>query len=100
VIDHPEPGSRLLASAVSRYGTNRDATFIPLESGTTYGFASMDFIQRPALWFDAITNLSGHRDRSPQLRLRPIACAREAFQGELEDCDLRSLKVFDVRRDP
>src|SRR5260370_37361793 len=27
-----------------------------LKGGTTYGFAPMDFIQRPILWFDAMTS--------------------------------------------
>jgi thioester reductase-like protein len=100
VIDHDEP---VVVSWLPQYhdmGLIGCYLYPALQGGTTYGFAPMDFIQRPILWFDAMTKYRATATAAPNFAydycLRPGRLAKEA----LEDCDLRSLKVLMVAAEP
>ena len=77
VIDHASP---VVVSWLPQYhdmGLIGCYLYPALKGGTTYGFAPMDFIQRPVLWFDTITDVPGHSDGGTELRLRLLpACRR------------------------
>src|ERR1700737_1700631 len=65
VIDHPAP---VVVSWLPQYhdmGLIGCYLYPALKGGTTYGFASMDFIQRPILWFDAITTYRATATAAP-----------------------------------
>jgi acyl-CoA synthetase (AMP-forming)/AMP-acid ligase II len=65
VIDHPEP---VVVSWLPQYhdmGLIGCYIYPALKGGTTYGFASMSFIQRPILWFDAITTYRATATAAP-----------------------------------
>ena len=42
--------------------------FFAMKGGTTYGFSPLDFIQRPALWFETITKYKGTASSAPRSR--------------------------------
>jgi acyl-CoA synthetase (AMP-forming)/AMP-acid ligase II len=65
VIDHPNP---VVVSWLPQYhdmGLIGCYLYPALCGGTTYGFASMDFIQRPILWFDTITTYGATATAAP-----------------------------------
>ncbi len=71
-----------------------------LRSGTTYGFAPMDFIQRPILWFETISKYRATSTAAPNFAydycLRTGRLPKEA----LEACDLSSLLVLMCAAEP
>ncbi len=68
--------------------------FMPIEGGTTYGFSPLDFIRRPALWFEAISQHGATASAAPSFAyeycLRPDKVEEEC----LEHLDLSSLRVL------
>jgi len=65
VIDHPDP---VVVSWLPQYhdmGLIGCYLYPALRGGTTYGFSPMDFIQRPILWFDAITTYRATATAAP-----------------------------------
>jgi thioester reductase-like protein len=100
VIDHPDP---VVVSWLPQYhdmGLIGCYLYPALRGGTTYGFASMDFIQRPVLWFDTITTYRATATAAPNFAydycLRPGRLSKE----NLEDCDLSSLRVLMCAAEP
>jgi acyl-CoA synthetase (AMP-forming)/AMP-acid ligase II len=100
VIDHPNP---VVVSWLPQYhdmGLIGCYLYPALRGGTTYGFASMDFIQRPVLWFDTITTYRATATAAPNFAydycLRPGRLSKE----NLEDCDLSSLRVLMCAAEP
>jgi thioester reductase-like protein len=100
VIDHPNP---VVVSWLPQYhdmGLIGCYLYPALRGGTTHGFASTDFIQRPALWFDTIQTYKATATAAPNFAydycLRPGRLSRES----LERCDLSSLRVLMVAAEP
>ena len=100
VIDHPEP---IVVSWLPQYhdmGLIGCYLYPALTGGTTYGFAPTDFIQRPALWFDAIKTYRATSSAAPNFAydycLRPGRISKET----LESCDLSSLRLLMVAAEP
>jgi acyl-CoA synthetase (AMP-forming)/AMP-acid ligase II len=56
---------RYLAAAIPRYGPHRLLYVCALKGGTTYGFAPIDFIQRPALWLESISKYKANASSAP-----------------------------------
>jgi thioester reductase-like protein len=100
VIDHPEP---VVVSWLPQYhdmGLIGCYLYPALKGGTTYGFASMDFIQRPALWFDAITTYRATATAAPNFAYDYCLRAGRLSKESLEDCDLSSLQVLMCAAEP
>jgi thioester reductase-like protein len=100
VIDHPEP---VVVSWLPQYhdmGLIGCYLYPALKGGTTYGFAPMDFIQRPILWFDAITTYRATATAAPNFAYDYCLRAGRLSKESLEDCDLRSLKILMCAAEP
>jgi len=100
VIDHTNP---IVVSWLPQYhdmGLIGCYLYPALRGGTTYGFASMDFIQRPILWFNAIQAYRATATAAPNFAydycLRTGRLSRESLEG----CDLSSLQVLMVAAEP
>ncbi len=100
VIDHPAP---VVVSWLPQYhdmGLIGCYLYPALKGGTTYGFASMDFIQRPILWFDAITTYGATATAAPNFAYDYCLRAGRLSKESLEDCDLGSLRVLMCAAEP
>ena len=100
VIDHPAP---VVVSWLPQYhdmGLIGCYIYPGLKGGTTYGFAAMDFIQRPALWFEAIKTHRATASAAPNFAFDYCLRAGRLSKESLEDCDLSSLEVLMVAAEP
>ncbi|HXW91843.1 MAG TPA: AMP-binding protein, partial [Terriglobales bacterium] len=94
VIDHPAP---VVVSWLPQYhdmGLIGCYLYPALKGGTTYGFAPMDFIQRPILWFNAITTYHATAAAAPNFAYDYCLRAGRLSKESLEACDLSSLRVL------
>ncbi|HEY2471481.1 MAG TPA: thioester reductase domain-containing protein [Terracidiphilus sp.] len=100
VIDHPAP---VVVSWLPQYhdmGLIGCYLYPALRGGTTYGFASMDFIQRPILWFDTITTYRATATAAPNFAYDYCLRAGRLSKEALEACDLSSLRVMMCAAEP
>jgi thioester reductase-like protein len=100
VIDHFAP---VVVSWLPQYhdmGLIGCYLYPALKGGTTYGFAPMDFIQRPALWFDAIHTYRASATAAPNFAYDYCLRSGRLSKESLEACDLSSLRVLMVAAEP
>lgn len=100
VIDHPSP---VVVSWLPQYhdmGLIGCYLYPALRGGTTYGFAPMDFIQRPILWFDTITTYRATATAAPNFAYDYCLRAGRLSREALEACDLSSLHVMMCAAEP
>jgi thioester reductase-like protein len=100
VIDHANP---IVVSWLPQYhdmGLIGCYLYPALRGGTTYGFASMDFIQRPILWFNAIQTYRATATAAPNFAYDYCLRAGRLSKESLEGCDLSSLQVLMVAAEP
>ena len=100
VIDHDDP---VVVSWLPQYhdmGLIGCYLYPALRGGTTYGFASMDFIQRPILWFETITAYQATATAAPNFAYDYCLRAGRLSKESLEDCDLSSLRVLMCAAEP
>src|SRR5580700_3821376 len=100
VIDHPAP---VVVSWLPQYhdmGLIGCYLYPALKGGTTYGFASMDFIQRPILWFNAMTTYRATATAAPNFAYDYCLRAGRLSKESLEACDLSSLRVLMCAAEP
>jgi thioester reductase-like protein len=100
VIDHPAP---VVVSWLPQYhdmGLIGCYLYPALKGGTTYGFASVDFIQRPILWFDAITTYQATATAAPNFAYDYCLRAGRLSKDSLENCDLSSLRILMCAAEP
>jgi len=100
VIDHAAP---VVVSWLPQYhdmGLIGCYLYPALKGGTTYGFAPMDFIQRPILWFDAITSYHATATAAPNFAYDYCLRAGRLSKESLEACDLSSLRVLMCAAEP
>jgi thioester reductase-like protein len=100
VIDHPAP---VVVSWLPQYhdmGLIGCYLYPALKGGATYGFAPMDFIQRPILWFDAITTYHATATAAPNFGYDYCLRAGRLSKESLEACDLSSLRVLMCAAEP
>ncbi|HLY40210.1 MAG TPA: thioester reductase domain-containing protein [Terracidiphilus sp.] len=100
VIDHPAP---VVVSWLPQYhdmGLIGCYLYPALKGGTTYGFAPTDFIQRPILWFDAITTYGATATAAPNFAYDYCLRAGRLSKDSLETCDLSSLRILMCAAEP
>src|SRR5579871_7024209 len=100
VIDHEAP---VVVSWLPQYhdmGLIGCYLYPALTGGTTYGFAPTDFIQRPALWFDAIKMYGASASAAPNFAYDYCLRAGRLSKESLENCDLSSLRQLLVAAEP
>src|SRR6202795_1758055 len=100
VSDHPAP---VVVSWLPQYhdmGLIGCYLYPALKGGTTYGFAPMDFIQRPILWFDAMTAYHATATAAPNFAYDYCLRAGRLSKESLEACDLSSLRVLMCAAEP
>ncbi|HEY1987736.1 MAG TPA: thioester reductase domain-containing protein [Terracidiphilus sp.] len=100
VIDHPDP---VVVSWLPQYhdmGLIGCYLYPALRGGTTHGFAPMDFIQRPVLWFDAINTYEATATAAPNFAYDYCLRAGRLSKESLEGCDLSSLRVLMCAAEP
>jgi thioester reductase-like protein len=100
VIDHPAP---VVVSWLPQYhdmGLIGCYLYPALKGGTTYGFAPTDFIQRPILWFDAMTTYHATATAAPNFAYDYCLRAGRLSKERLEACDLSSLRVLMCAAEP
>src|SRR3984885_4500412 len=100
VIDHDAP---VVVSWLPQYhdmGLIGCYLYPALTGGTTYGFAPNDFIQRPALWFDAIKTYGASASAAPNFAYDYCLRAGRLSKESLESCDLSSLRLLMVAAEP
>jgi thioester reductase-like protein len=100
VIDHPAP---VVVSWLPQYhdmGLIGCYLYPALKGGTTHGFAPMDFIKRPILWFDAITTYRATATAAPNFAYDYCLRAGRLSKESLEACDLSSLRVLMCAAEP
>src|SRR6202161_4595363 len=100
VIPHPTP---VVVSWLPQYhdmGLIGCYLYPALKGGTTYGFAPMDFIQRPILWFDAMTTYHATATAAPNFAFDYCLRAGRLSKESLEACDLSSLRVLMCAAEP
>src|ERR1700692_2602475 len=100
VIDHPSP---VVVSWLPQYhdmGLIGCYLYPALRGGTTYGFAPMDFIQRPILWFEAINTYQATATAAPNFAYDYCLRAGRLSKESLEACDLSSLRVLMCAAEP
>src|SRR5580700_7308548 len=100
VIDHSAP---VVVSWLPQYhdmGLIGCYLYPPLKGGTTYGFSPTDFIQRPILWFDAMTAYRATATAAPNFAYDYCLRAGRLSKESLEACDLSSLRVLMCAAEP
>ncbi|MGI4853108.1 MAG: thioester reductase domain-containing protein [Janthinobacterium lividum] len=71
-----------------------------LRGGTTYGFAPMDFIQRPILWFETISKYRATSTAAPNFAYDYCLRTGRLPRETMETCDLSSLLVLMCAAEP
>ena len=100
VIDHASP---VVVSWLPQYhdmGLIGCYLYPALRGGTTYGFSPTDFIQRPVLWFEAISTYRATATAAPNFAYDYCLRAGRLSRESLEACDLSSLRVLMVAAEP
>jgi len=100
VIDHDAP---VVVSWLPQYhdmGLIGCYLYPALKSGTTYGFAATDFIQRPALWFDTIKTYGATASAAPNFAYDYCLRAGRLSKESLENCDLSSMRLLLAAAEP
>src|SRR5580692_9653166 len=100
VIDHPAP---VVVSWLPQYhdmGLIGCYLYPALKGGTTYGFSPTDFIQRPILWFDAMTTYHATATAAPNFAYDYCLRAGRLSKESLQACDLSSLRALMCAAEP
>jgi thioester reductase-like protein len=74
--------------------------FFAMKGGTTYGFSPLDFIQRPALWFETITKYKGTASSAPNFAYEYCLRPGKITDEELATYDLSSLQFLMTAAEP
>ena len=68
--------------------------FQAVTGGTTYGFSPLDFLRRPALWFETLSRYKATHAASPNFGFEYCLSAERVPDDLLAGLDLSSVRVF------
>lgn len=68
--------------------------FFAIKGGTTYGISPSDFIQRPAIWLEAITKYKATASSAPNFAYEYCLTSGKITDETLEQIDLSSLRFL------
>lgn len=74
--------------------------FFAIKGGTTYGFSSIDFIQRPALWLETISKYSASASSAPNFAYEYCLIPGKIPEKVFENLSLSSLKFLMTAAEP
>jgi len=74
--------------------------FFALKGGTTYGFSPTDFIQRPALWLEAITKFKATASSAPNFAYEYCLMPGKIPEATWATLDLSSLSFLMTAAEP
>lgn len=74
--------------------------FFALKGGTTYGFSATDFMQRPALWLEAITKFKATASSAPNFAYDYCLMPGKIPDASFETLDLSSLSFLMTASEP
>lgn len=74
--------------------------FTALKGGNTYGFSSIDFIQRPALWLETISKYKATASSAPNFAYDYCLRPGKISEKTLETLDLSSLQYLMTAAEP
>ena len=74
--------------------------FFAIKSGTTYGFSPLDFIQRPALWFETVTKYGGTATSAPNFAYEYCLRPGKISEGEMQGFNLSTLRFVMTAAEP
>lgn len=74
--------------------------YIALTGGTTYGFSPASFIQRPALWLEAISKYGATASSAPNFAFEHCLRAGRLSDATLAKLDLSSLRYLMAAAEP
>src|SRR6202050_881231 len=100
VIDHPAPVVVTWLPQYHDMGLIGCYLYPALTGGPTYGFAPTDFIQRPALWFEAIKTYRATASTAPNFAYDYCLRAGRFSKESLGNCDLSSLRSLMSAAEP
>ena len=74
--------------------------FTALKGGNTYGFSSIDFIQRPSLWLETISKYKATASSAPNFAFDYCLRPGKISEKTLENLDLSSLSYLMTAAEP
>lgn len=74
--------------------------FFALKGGTTYGFSPSDFVQRPALWLEAITKFRATASSAPNFAYEYCLMPGKIPESTLASIDLSTLRFLMTAAEP
>lgn len=74
--------------------------FFALKGGTTYGFSPLDFIQRPALWFETITRYKVTASSAPNFAFAYCLKPGKIPEATFKNLNLSSLRFLMTAAEP
>lgn len=100
VADHSSPVAVSWLPQYHDMGLIGYYLYSALSGGTTYGFSPTDFIQRPALWLDAIKKYRASATSAPNFAFDYCLRSSRLSTQSLESTDLSSLKFLMAAGEP
>ena len=100
IVDHERP---IVVSWLPQYhdmGLLGGYLYPALAGGTTYGFSPIVFVQRPALWFEAMTRHEATMSTAPNFAFEYCLRPGRLSEASLANADLSSLRLLMTAAEP
>jgi thioester reductase-like protein len=100
VMDHPNPVAVSWLPQYHDMGLIGCYLYTALSGGTTYGFSPVVFIQRPAVWLDAIKRYEASASSAPNFAFEYCLRPGRLSEESLANADLSSLRLLIAAAEP